>query len=84
MRVTLTIFLIVALCSLSVFCGTICSSNPFGVASGFNLFVLQNIDGCSSDVEGKVAAGTGVHLRNYLIGDRLPYTEEYALVPFLF
>lgn len=43
-------------------------SNPLGVASNFNVFVLNDMKAASSDVEGRVAVGGNATLRDYSIG----------------
>lgn len=55
----------------------------FGAASGFNLFVLQDIDQPSADTQGKVAAGRDAHFAGYSVGDQLPNsngTEDVLIV----
>lgn len=48
------------------------SAFNLGVAAGFNLFVLEDLNQPSSDTEGKVAVGRDANLANYSIGDKLP------------
>ncbi len=44
-----------------------------GPASGFNLFVLQDLTQPSSDTQGKAAIGRNASLANYSVGDQLSY-----------
>lgn len=48
------------------------STNDFGPAAPFNLFVLKNLIQPSADTEGKVAVGGNANLSNYSVGDKLP------------
>lgn len=43
-----------------------------GPATGFNLFVLFDLEQPSSDTEGKAAVGRNAILANYSVGDKLP------------
>lgn len=59
------------------------STFDLGPATGWNLFVLENLTQPSSDTEGKVAVGGNAHLANYSIGDQLPNsngTEDVFVV----
>ncbi len=47
----------------------------FGAATGFNLFVFENINQPSSDTEGKMAVGGNAYLSNYSVGDKLPLSN---------
>lgn len=47
------------------------ASIDFGVAAGYNTFILGNFSG-SSDTQGKLAVGGNATLRNYSVGDQLP------------
>ena len=47
----------------------------FGAATGFNLFVLGNINQPSSDTEGKAAIGGNAFFSNYSVGDKLPLSN---------
>ena len=51
-----------------------------GPATGFNVFVLNNINMPSSDTEGKMAAGKNAFLSNYSVGDKLTTTGEDVLI----
>lgn len=44
-----------------------------GPATGFNLFVLQDLTQPSSDTQGKAAVGRNASLANYSVGDQLSY-----------
>lgn len=55
----------------------------FGAATGFNVFVFDNISQPSSDTEGKVAAGGNAFFSNYSVGYPLPNsngTEDVLIV----
>ncbi len=59
------------------------SAFDFGPASGFNLFVLEDINQPSSDTQGKMAVGLDAYLANYSVGDQLPNsngTEDVLIV----
>ncbi len=43
-----------------------------GIASTFNVFVLQDLTQPSSDTQGKMAVGKDASLANYSVGDQLP------------
>lgn len=62
---TLTIDVRVDLASLNT------QSIDLGPATGFNLFVLRDIEQPSSDTEGKVAVGRNANFRSYSIGDKI-------------
>lgn len=47
------------------------ASIDFGVAAGFNTFVLGNFSG-SSDTQGRLAVGGNATLQHYSVGDQLP------------
>lgn len=49
-----------------------------GLASGYNLFVLNDLNQPSSDTEGKVAVGRDATLANYSIGDKLANSNGTA------
>ncbi len=51
-----------------------------GVASDYNLFVLNDLTQPSSDTQGKVAVGRNATLSNYSIGDALPANSGDVLV----
>lgn len=54
-----------------------------GAATGFNLFVLEDLNQPSSDTEGKAAVGRDATLANYSVGDKLPNsngTEDVFIV----
>lgn len=51
-----------------------------GPATGFNVFVLNDIDQPSSDTEGKMAVGRNASLANYSVGDKLPPNSGEVLV----
>jgi choice-of-anchor A domain-containing protein/uncharacterized repeat protein (TIGR01451 family) len=59
---------------------TAVSSGAFnlGAATGFNLFVLNDLNQPSSDTEGKVAVGRDAFLSNYSVGDKLPNSNGSA------
>jgi choice-of-anchor A domain-containing protein/uncharacterized repeat protein (TIGR01451 family) len=46
----------------------------FGPAAGFNVFVLNEINQPSADIEGKVAVGNTATFSNYSVGDKLTST----------
>ncbi len=46
-----------------------------GAATGFNLFVFENINQPSSDTEGKIAVGGNAFFSNYSVGDKLPLSN---------
>ncbi|MFH0735265.1 MAG: collagen-binding domain-containing protein, partial [bacterium] len=48
------------------------SQIDLGVASDFNVFVIEDINQPSSDTQGKMAAGRDIFLTNYSVGDLLP------------
>lgn len=43
-----------------------------GIASSFNVFVLQDLTQPSSDTQGRLAVGRDASLANYSVGDQLP------------
>lgn len=43
----------------------------FGPAAGYNVFVLNDINQPSADIEGKVAVGNSATFSNYSVGDKL-------------
>jgi choice-of-anchor A domain-containing protein/uncharacterized repeat protein (TIGR01451 family) len=47
------------------------NSYTFGPATGFNVFVLGDINQPSADIEGKVAVGNNAYFSNYSVGDKL-------------
>lgn len=53
---------------------TVINSTTFtlGPATGFNVFVLKDINQPSSDTEGKMAVGRDAYLGGYSVGDKLP------------
>lgn len=50
------------------------SAVNLGAATGFNLFVLNDLNMPSSDTEGKAAIGRNASLGGYSVGDKLPMT----------
>ena len=46
-------------------------SYSFGPAAGYNVFVLNDINQPSADIEGKVAVGNNAYFANYSVGDKL-------------
>ena len=58
------------------------SSFDFGIAKGYNLFLLKDLTAPSADVEGKVAVGRDVSIANYSIGFVLnsSYSNQDVLV----
>ncbi len=59
------------------------NSRSLGVASDFNLFVLEDLTQPSSDTEGKAAIGRDADLANYSVGDKLANssgTEDVLIV----
>ncbi len=60
--------------------GSSCTTEPLGVANGFNVFVLQSVAQNGSDVEGRLAAGTSAQLANYSVGAALPGPSGDVLV----
>lgn len=59
------------------------TSLDLGVATGINLFVLNDLYQPSADTEGKVAVGRDAFLANYSVGDKLPSsngTEDVLIV----
>ena len=63
-------------CTLAV---PACES-PFGVAGNFRLFAINNIYGCYSDVQGPIAAGAGITLNSYGVGEVWTPAADYAVV----
>ncbi len=51
-----------------------------GPASGFNVFVLNDINQPSSDTEGKMAVARNASLANYSVGDKLPPNSGDVLI----
>ena len=68
---------IVTLVDCSVFNST---SINFGAATGYNLFVLQDLVQPSADTEGKIAVGNNADLTHYSVGDVLPSGSGDVLV----
>lgn len=58
--------------SITVEVNIFTSAFDFGPASGFNLFVLEDLNQPSSDTQGKVAVGRDAYFANYSVGDQLP------------
>lgn len=59
------------------------SSFDLGPATGFNVFVLNDLNQPSSDTEGKMAVGRDANLSFYSVGDKLPNsngTEDVLIV----
>ncbi|MGA7719790.1 MAG: SdrD B-like domain-containing protein [Ignavibacteriaceae bacterium] len=56
------------------------TSFDLGVAKGFNLFVIQDLNQPSCDSQGKVAVGRNATLSNYSIGDKLSSNSGDVLV----
>ncbi len=59
------------------------NSYSLGAASGFNVFVLNDINQPSADIEGKVAVGNNAYFSNYSVGDKLANsngTEDVLIV----
>jgi choice-of-anchor A domain-containing protein len=54
----------------------VCSTQPFGDASDYSVFVRGNIDGQSSDVQGRIAAGDSITLVQYSIAEALNPTDD--------
>lgn len=51
-----------------------------GIASDYNLFVLNDINQPSADTQGKLAVGRDAYLANYSVGDQLPQNSGDVLV----
>lgn len=47
------------------------AEKPLGMASDFNVFVLDNYTSLSSTVEGRIAVGGNLNLNNFSVGDKL-------------
>ncbi len=56
------------------------STFDLGVASDYNLFVIEDVDQPSSDTQGKVAVGGDANFANYSIGDQLPPNSGNVLI----
>jgi choice-of-anchor A domain-containing protein/uncharacterized repeat protein (TIGR01451 family) len=56
------------------------TSINFGAATGYNLFVLQDLLQPSADTEGKIAVGNNADLTHYSIADLLPAGSGDVLV----
>ncbi|MCK9209619.1 MAG: choice-of-anchor A family protein [Ignavibacteriaceae bacterium] len=56
------------------------TSINFGAATGYNLFVLQDLLQPSADTEGKIAVGNNADLTHYSVGDLLPSGSGDVLI----
>ncbi|MDP3583308.1 MAG: SdrD B-like domain-containing protein, partial [Ignavibacteria bacterium] len=67
--------------TVKIDCGTMNSTAfDLGAATGFNLFVIEDLNQPSSDTEGKVAVGHNATFGAYSIGDKLPANSGDVLI----
>ena len=75
-----SILLLAIVCIFAGVNASSCSTDPFGDAGLYNLYSLSTVNGCQSDVQGRVAAHGAVFLENYDVGLVNQVNEWYSLV----
>lgn len=57
-----------------------CTSTPFAEATGYNLFVLNQLQASDTSVHGRVAVAGSANVKNYSVGQKLVPSQAYAFV----